>query len=116
MPTTKNGELNFAQIDAARKLLGLGEQATLTEIKKAYRQLCKKWHPDKNVAENDAPQQQVMQEINKAYEVLITFCRHYNYSFKKEDILTQDPYQQWWERFVKNDPIWGFGGSNEKPD
>jgi curved DNA-binding protein CbpA len=36
----------WAEIKAAADLLGLGENATLAEIKKAYRRKSKKYHPD----------------------------------------------------------------------
>jgi DnaJ-class molecular chaperone len=36
----------WAAIKAAADLLELGEKATLSEIKKAYRKLSKKHHPD----------------------------------------------------------------------
>jgi len=39
--------LNFEEIDKARKLLGLPQQATLNEIKDAYRRIGKEYHPDK---------------------------------------------------------------------
>jgi len=39
--------LNFEEIDKARKLLGLPQQATLNEIKDAYRRIAKEYHPDK---------------------------------------------------------------------
>ena len=38
---------NFEEIDKARKLLGLGEAATLKQIKQAYRQMAFRYHPDK---------------------------------------------------------------------
>jgi len=37
----------FRDIDEARKILGLGETASLAEIKRAYRTLSLKYHPDK---------------------------------------------------------------------
>jgi len=39
-------EFPFGKIDRARKLLGLGEDASLKEIKEAYRRKAKKFHPD----------------------------------------------------------------------
>ena len=36
---------NFNEIDEARRLLGLGEVATLKEIKSAYRRLAHRHHP-----------------------------------------------------------------------
>ena len=37
---------SFEEIDKARKLLGLGEVANLSEIKTAYRRLAHRYHPD----------------------------------------------------------------------
>ena len=37
----------FEKIDNARKLLGLGEEATIEEIKSAYKDLSLKYHPDR---------------------------------------------------------------------
>lgn len=39
---------NFLEIDEARKILGLGEVATLKEIKGAYRRLARRYHPDRH--------------------------------------------------------------------
>ena len=47
---------NFDEIDEARRLLGLGDAATLKEIKSAYRKLAHRHHPDTHsstVDEND---------------------------------------------------------------
>lgn len=50
------------------KVLGLEKSATAAEIKKAYRKLARKLHPDLNP--NDETAQQKFQEINEANEVL----------------------------------------------
>ena len=39
--------VNPREIDGARKILGLGEAATLKEIKTAYRRLARRYHPDR---------------------------------------------------------------------
>jgi preprotein translocase subunit Sec63 len=39
--------LSSEAVQRARKLLGLGECATLSEIKNAFRDMAKKYHPDK---------------------------------------------------------------------
>jgi hypothetical protein len=49
------------------KILEVTESATQVEIKKSYRSLAKKYHPDKSSAPSAA---QLFSEINEAYEVL----------------------------------------------
>jgi len=49
-------------------ILGLEKTATADEIKKAYRRLAKKHHPDVN--KNDPDAEKKMKEINGAYEIL----------------------------------------------
>lgn len=50
------------------KILGVGKTATQDEIKKEYRKLAKKYHPDLNKGDDQA--QEKFKEINEAYEVL----------------------------------------------
>lgn len=50
------------------KILGLQKSATEKEIKKAYRKLARKYHPD--LSPNDKEAEQKFKEINEANEVL----------------------------------------------
>ena len=78
--------IDFDQIDEARKLLLLPEQATIKEIKNAYRQLSFKYHPDKFAQNNHKESEDMFKEINTAYNTLIDYCSSFKYSFKKEDV------------------------------
>lgn len=49
------------------EVLGLGRGASTADIKKAYRQLSLKYHPDKNPSEDAATR---FAEVASAYEVL----------------------------------------------
>jgi len=50
------------------EVLGVNKTATPDEIKKAYRKLAKKYHPDKNLGNKSAEEK--FKEISNAYEVL----------------------------------------------
>ena len=55
-------EKNYYQI------LGVGEQADESEIKKAFRKLAKKYHPDTNPGNQEVAE--IFQKINEAYSVI----------------------------------------------
>ncbi|HEU4608935.1 MAG TPA: DnaJ domain-containing protein, partial [Chitinophagaceae bacterium] len=50
------------------KILGLEKNASVEEIKKAYRKLARQYHPDLNPDDRQAHQK--FQQINEAHEVL----------------------------------------------
>ena len=51
------------------EVLGITKDATEKDIKKAYRKLAFKWHPDKN-PDNKKEAEEKFKEINEAYSVL----------------------------------------------
>ena len=58
-------------------ILGVNKNANDDEIKKAYRQMAKKYHPDLNPG--DASAAEKLKEVNEAYEVLSDKTKRSNY-------------------------------------
>ena len=77
---------DFEQINEARELLGLEEDATLDEIKKAYRKLAYEYHPDKCREEKKKECEEIFKRISHANDILMSYCAGYKYSFKKKDV------------------------------
>lgn len=68
------------------KLLGVSRDATVKEIKKAYRQKSLEFHPDKNKAEDAS---EIFAEIARAYEVLSDESKREVYDRHGEEGLKQ---------------------------
>ncbi len=60
--------MNGRQFKDFYKILGVDRNASQEEIKRAYFNLAKKYHPDRNPGNKEAEEK--MKEINEAYEVL----------------------------------------------
>ena len=95
-------------IRAAADLLGLGETASLAEIKKAYRRLSKEHHPDMNKPSTQKSQTVEMHKISEAYEILLKYCAGYRFPLNPEDREPLEGDDWWFERFGQ-DHHWGKG-------
>lgn len=79
------------------EVLGVPKNATADEIKKAYRKLAMKFHPDRNPGDKEAEEQ--FKEITETYEIL------------SDDGLRQRYDQFGWHAFSSSGGRSGFGGA-----
>ena len=103
------------------ELLGVSKSADNTEIKKAYRKLAIKYHPDKSPEDKKEEYTQKFQEISAAYEVLSDPDRRKKYDmFGKEAANMEegggmpgggDPFEIF-KQFFGNEMPHGMGGSS----
>ena len=68
-------------------LLGVSKTATPEELKKAYRKLAVKWHPDKNKGDADAEEK--FKKISEAYDVLSNEQKRAQYDQFGHDAFSQ---------------------------
>lgn len=96
----------YEEIYEARLLLGLPERASIHEIKASYKQLMRKWHPDK--CRDDARHcEEMAKKIVAAHKVIMAYCEAYRFSFSTEKIMEHATEEEFWlERFGK-DSSWG---------
>ena len=65
------------------EILGVSKTATEDEIKKAYRKLAVKYHPDKNPGDKESEKK--FQEISEAYSVLSDKEKRKEYDYYGSD-------------------------------
>lgn len=86
----------------SKSILGLRETSTLKEIKLNYKQLMKKWHPDKHKDDIEKATK-ISTQINEAYEIIMQYCANYEYSFDEEHVKkTSYTPQEWWNDKFRN--------------
>ncbi|MFA5182688.1 MAG: DnaJ C-terminal domain-containing protein [Syntrophales bacterium] len=92
------------------QLLGVDKKATTEEIKKAYRKLALKWHPDKN-PNNKAQAEEKFKKISEAYAVLSEQEKRNQYdTYGSADQFRQKYSQEdIFKNFDLNDLLRGFG-------
>ena len=87
------------------KVLGVPESASDDEVKKAYRKLSRKYHPDANVNNpNKAEAEEKFKEVQQAYDTVMKMRSgeyqndlggfSYNYQRRSENISQDERYLQ----------------------
>ena len=84
---------SFDEIDEARKLPWFSDAATLKDIKNSYKRLAHRYHPDRHSGKDGDVE--IMKKLNRAYELLMNYCKNYKYSFKEEDVARTYPYDEY---------------------
>ncbi len=97
----------WLKIEEAKELFGLGERATLAEIKKVFRQLSKRYHPD--LAGDSAGNQAKTQEITEAYQTLLAYCEAYEFPLVMAEVDLEEDDEDWWMNRFGHDHHWGPG-------
>ncbi len=93
--------MDYGQVKEALQVLGLGERASLKELREQYRLLARQYHPD-----TGAGDQQLMQRVNEAYALLLAYVKNYRFSFAEEEFYEQQPEARLRQQF-SDDPLWG---------
>ena len=73
------------EIDNALNILALPKLISKEDIKKQYRYLAKKNHPDTG---GDAEK---MEQLNYAYKLLMNYIEEFRYTFDEEEVSKQFP-------------------------
>lgn len=88
----------------AKELLGLGDRATLGEIKRSYRSQCKANHPD--IVGDDKAKGDMMRKLTRAYDLLMNHSEQFKIPLVPLDNESLEPEDWWMDRFGQ-DPLWG---------
>ncbi|MCD6413536.1 MAG: DnaJ domain-containing protein [Elusimicrobia bacterium] len=92
----------------ARSLLKLPEEASLNEIRNAYRRLAKKYHPDRCPDSDKRKCEERIKKINKAYETVLGFCAEYKFPLCDSETPKQKKRKEYREHLKRFYDGWWF--------
>lgn len=93
----------WEEVFAAKELMGLGESATLGELKRSYRKRCKEYHPD--IAGDDKAKGDMMRKLTRAYDVLMAHYNQFKIPLIPRDGEAVEAEDWWMDRFGQD--MWG---------
>lgn len=96
--------MTYRELRSALEVFGLGDRASLGEIKARHRELVKMHHPDAGAVAD--PER--IRSINASYRVLMEYLAQYRFSFEEEEFYEQNPEERLRRQFM--DPLWGSRG------
>uniref|UniRef100_A0A3Q3RZS4 DnaJ heat shock protein family (Hsp40) member B6a n=1 Tax=Mastacembelus armatus TaxID=205130 RepID=A0A3Q3RZS4_9TELE len=97
------------------QVLGVRRDASADDIKKAYRKLALRWHPDKN-PDNKEEAEKKFKELSEAYEVLSDGGHFHNGEHFREPFTFRNPEDVFREFFGGRDPFPDFLGADPFSD
>ncbi len=94
----------WQKILAAKELFGLGDTATLAEIKLVFRSFSKRHHPD--LAGNTRDNRDKIQQINESYRIILAYCENFSFPlvYDEQELDLDD--EEWWMSRFGQDPLW----------
>jgi len=95
-------------------VLGVGQDAGAAEIKRAYRAMALKWHPDKNPDKKEKAEK-MFKQVLEAFEVLSDPRKRFEYDGGSEDVRDQPTYQAYGYQFYAGGFAQRFGGPQRRP-
>lgn len=93
--------MTYFDLQEALRVLGLGERATLKEIKARHRELVKRHHPDTG-ATGDPDK---IRQVNSAYKIITDYVSGYRFLFAEDEFYEQNPEARIWMQFA-DVPAW----------
>jgi len=73
------------KIKEALEFMDIPPLSTIKDIKRQYKKLSKKYHPD--IIGSD----EMMHKLNESYNVLMDYCENYKFTFDEYEIKKQHP-------------------------
>lgn len=83
----------YEELTKAREFMSLPPLITVRDLKKKYRELAKKMHPDRG---GDA---YMMQQLSESYALLLEYMENYRFKLSEEEVATQFPFDDYKKRF-----------------
>jgi DnaJ-class molecular chaperone len=92
--------MTYEELQESLQVFGLGERATLREIKSRLREMVKRYHPDAQGGHDHDH----IRKINAAYRILLNYVECYRFSFAEDEFYEQNPEERLRRQFM-NDPL-----------